>query len=145
MSGAERPLGEEAGEISPEAARVLITLAEGALDRDEFLVFSWTGAEGEMLGDNDFFPAPYKSYEIEHAKIAPRWAVEGGETVLYLTADKPAFFVSIESDVPGRFSDNCLTLLPGAARRLTFMPEGSADTAALAKSLKLRHLRDTFV
>ena len=145
MSGAERPVGEETGAISPEAARTLITLAEGALDRDEFLVFSWTGAEGEMLGDNDFFPAPYKSYDIEQAKITPRWAVEGGETVLYLSADKPAFFVSVESGVAGRFSDNCLTLLPGAARRLTFMPEGSADAAALAKSLRVRHLRETFI
>ncbi|MEX0860207.1 MAG: glycoside hydrolase family 2 protein [Cucumibacter sp.] len=142
--GRQRPLGEASGEIGLDAAKSVLTLAEATLDKDEFLIFSWAGAEGSPLGDNDFFPAPYKAYEIEQAKVEARWAVEGGETVLYLSADKPAFFVSAEVEAPGTFSDNCLTVLPGAARRLVFRPTGKADRAALAKSLKVRHLRETF-
>jgi beta-mannosidase len=49
-------------------------------------------------------------------------------------------------DVPGYFSDNAITLLPGRDTRLTFTPrKGARPTPeALASSLKLRHLRETY-
>jgi beta-mannosidase len=66
--------------------------------------------------------------------------------VLTLTADKPALFVTATVDVPGYFSDNALTLLPGAPVSLGFTPRLGAKPSlnALEASLRLRHLRETY-
>jgi len=66
--------------------------------------------------------------------------------VLTLTADKPAFFVTASLDMPGHFTDNAVTLLPGAETRLTFRPRGGAVVAleTLQARLRVNHLRETF-
>ena len=59
---------------------------------------------------------------------------------------QPALFVTATVDVPGYFSDNALTLLPGRETSLTFTPRHGAKVskAELAKGLKLSHLRETY-
>ena len=66
--------------------------------------------------------------------------------MLTLSADKPAVFVTATTDVPGYFSDNAVTLLPGRETRLTFTPRHGAKVTqkALAAGLKVRHLRETY-
>ena len=55
-------------------------------------------------------------------------------------------FVTATTDVPGYFSDNAVTLLPGRETRLTFTPRLGAKVSrnALASGLKVRHLRQTY-
>ena len=54
--------------------------------------------------------------------------------------------VTATTDVPGYFSDNAVTLLPGRETRLTFTPRHGAKVTqkALASGLKVRHLRETY-
>ena len=63
-----------------------------------------------------------------------------------LKSDKPAVFVTATTDVPGYFNDNAVTLLPGRETRLAFTPRHGAKVTqkALASSLKVRHLRQTY-
>ena len=62
-----------------------------------------------------------------------------------LQTDKPAFFVLVNATgIPGEFSDNCLTLLPGHIQTLTFTPKHPVTLAAFRKSLTLHHLRATY-
>ena len=112
------------------------------LGAGEFLFFSWRDADGKLLGENDFFPKAYKAYDPAQAKVTAKWDGD----VLVLSADKPAFFVTATVDVPGYFSDNAITLIPGRETRLTFTPRLGAKVPqkALAKGLKLRHLRETY-
>lgn len=141
----ERPLVETRGEVSPYAANELARLAPGALDPHEFLALSWAGPEAGEAGDNDYFPMPFKRYDLPPPAIDASWETNGGEPALVVNTDKPALFVTAEVAVPGVFSDNCITLLPGAPRKLDFVPaNGSADIAALKGSLKVRNLRDSF-
>lgn len=109
---------------------------------NEFLFFTWSAADGSPLGENDYFPEPYKAYDIAEATVTTRW--DGEE--LILSTDGPALFVTATVDAPGYFSDNAFTLLPARERRLTFTPrKGATPTAkALAKSLKVSHLRQTY-
>lgn len=74
------------------------------------------------------------------------WSSEGDRPVLTLTADRPALFVTATADVPGYFSDNAVTLLPGRETRLTFTPRHAAtvNRKALARGLEVRHLRQTY-
>ena len=55
-------------------------------------------------------------------------------------------FVTATTEVPGYFSDNAVTLLPGREARLTFTPRHGARVGqkALASGLKVRHLRETY-
>ena len=65
---------------------------------------------------------------------------------LTLQTDAPALFVTATVDVPGYFSDNAITLLPGHPRILTFTPRhGAAVTLAeVTAGLTLRNLSETF-
>lgn len=143
-SGRQRVLHAASASLSPDAAIDLAQIPVAELAADEFLYFSWTDAEGGLLGENDFFPKAYKYYDPAEARISAAWSDVGGRPVLTLSTDAPAFFVTASVDVPGYFSDNAITLLPGRPASLTFTPRHGADPAALATSLKLRHLRDTY-
>jgi len=145
-NGSQRPLHQGQHSLNPDKAIDLLRLPLADLAAGEFLFFEWTDKNGVLLGENDFFPRAYKYYEIEAARIKATWSSPGGRPVLTLTTDKPAFFVTATTDMPGYFSDNAVTLLPGRETRLSFTPRNGAkpNQAALAKGLKLQHLRETF-
>lgn len=144
MAGQKRILLDGKTRTTPAAAQIIGRIRIDDLLADEFLFFSWTDAAGNLLGENDFFPRPHKNYDIAETAVKAEWSSENGKPVLTLSADKPAFFVTATTDVPGYFSDNALTLVPGIARRLTFTPRRGADPSALAESLSVTHLRETF-
>lgn len=132
--------------ISADAAIGVTTISAANLAADEFLYFTWKDATGTILGENDYFPKPYKAYELVQPSISAAWSDRDGQAVLTLSSDKPAFFATATVDVPGYFSDNAITLLPGRQVDLTFMPRHGAKVTSsdLAGSLTLRNLAETF-
>jgi beta-mannosidase len=42
-----------------------------------------------------------------------------------VSTEKPAFFVALEADQPGRFSQNAFTLFPGSDANISFTPEAT--------------------
>jgi beta-mannosidase len=92
----------------------------------EIMSFALAELDGAILHitvdgkeQNHFAPKPYKSYALEDSKIALKQ--NGAE--LMLSASKPAYYVSLEADVPGHFSDNAFDLLPGETKSIHFTPE----------------------
>lgn len=146
VGGGNRRLFAGNTAVGPDAAIAVTRVAVGDLGADEFLFFSWKDAQGRVIGENDYFPQPYKAYELVDADVSARWSDRDGHPVLTLETDRPAFFVTATVDAPGYFSDNALTLLPGRPLELVFHPRhGAAPTSAeLAASLKLAHLAQTF-
>ena len=146
VGGGARVVFTGKGTISPDKATELARIALDDLQPTEFLFFSWTGADGRLLGENDYFPQAYKAYDLPQAKVTSRWVSGEDGPTLVLRADKPAVFVTATTDVPGYFSDNAVTLLPGRETRLSFTPRHGAKVTqkALASGLKLRHLRETY-
>jgi beta-mannosidase len=144
MRGEITSTGEVRGTVGPDAAASMLVLGE--MKRDEFLFFSWTGEDDRLLGENDYFPQPYKAYDLPEAQVTAKWSSDGDEPVLVLTADRPALFVTARVDAPGYFSDNAVTLLPGRETRLTFTPRLGARVTQrqLAASLTIQHLRETY-
>ncbi|WDR02782.1 hypothetical protein PSQ19_00645 [Devosia algicola] len=63
ISGGERVLHTGQTSIGVNAAKDLYAVAKGDLAADEFLFFGWRDADGNLLGENDFFPTAYKNYE----------------------------------------------------------------------------------
>jgi beta-mannosidase len=144
--GSARIIATATVKTNPDKAVVATRIALDDLGPNEFLFFSWTAEDGKLLGKNDYFPKPYKAYEIGAAKVKAAWSSSDAGPVLTLTADKPALFATATVDVPGYFSDNALTLLPGRESSITFTPRHGQKVTqeALAASLKLSHLRETY-
>ena len=133
-------------QTNPDGAVDLAHIALEDLKPGEFLFFAWRDKAGRLLGENDYFPKAYKTYEMQPAKVTSRWESADGKPVLVLKSDRPAVFVTATTEVPGYFNDNAVTLLPGRETRLTFTPRHGAKVTqkALASGLKLRHLRETY-
>jgi beta-mannosidase len=144
--GGARIIATATIKTNPDKAVVATRIALDDLGPNEFLFLTWTSEDGRLLGENDYFPKPYKAYEIGEAEVMATWSSSEAGPVLTLTADKPALFVTATVDVPGYFSDNAVTLLPGRESRLTFTPRHGQKVTeqALALSLKLSHLRQTY-
>jgi beta-mannosidase len=146
VAGGSRVIFTGEGTIAPDRAAELGHIALDDLQPTEFLFFSWTGADGQVIGENDYFPGPYKAYDFAETNIASRWETAEGEPVLVLRADAPAVFVTASAGIPGYFSDNAVTLVPGRETRLRFTARDGHKVSrkTLASGLKLRHLRDTY-
>lgn len=146
VSGESRRLFAGNSAVGADAAIVVTEIPYGDLAADEFLFFVWTDAQGRVLGENDYFPQPYKAYDLVPATISSTWSDRDGLAVLTLEADKPAFFATATVEAPGYFSDNALTLLPGRPVELVFHPRhgGQVRSSELAGSLQIRHLAETF-
>lgn len=146
VGGGERVLFSGATLLGPDAAVAVTTVAASNLGADEFLFFIWSDESGKVLGENDYFPKPYKTYELDLPSIRADVADRDGAVTVTLSADKPALFATVTVDAPGYFSDNAITLLPGRSVDLVFHPRhGNSVTAAeLSKSLRVRNLAETF-
>lgn len=146
IGGGDRVVSSTNSAIGPDAAIALAQIDFSDLGPDEFLFFSWRDASGNLLGENDYFPKAYKAYELVAPTVTAEWSERDGAPLLTLQTDNPALFVTATVDLPGYFSDNALTLLPGRKTELTFTPRhgATASLEALSASLKLRTLADTF-
>ncbi len=112
--------------------------------RKTFLYVSYEHA-GESF-DNQLFLALPRDSDIRKPGIRCTVArISGNRAEIVLSTDVPAFFVGIESRaVKGRFSDNCLTLMPGTERRIVFEADAGSDipdAEAVEKGLVVSSLR----
>lgn len=126
MAGQTREVGRATAVVG-ETAIAIIDLPADALGAQEMLVWTWEGSDGSRGGDH-FAPKPYKSYDLKPAHLASDMAEENGVYKITVSADALALFVSLESDVPGRFSANAFALFPGCPATITFTPRDANVT-----------------
>ena len=118
--------------LPPDSATPVVAFAKPAGPEATFLVLTLTTPRGTY--QNDWHFGFYKDMPLAKAQVAAKTA-DAGRT-LALTTDRPAFFVWANArGVRGTFDDNCLTLLPGRPKTLTF----SGD-AIPAEALTVSHL-----
>ena len=127
MDGSTRDLGKADASIGSDAVDVL-TVQAGDLGAQEMLFFAWTGSDGTS-GSDIYAPHPFKHYALNAPDIAMAVADQGGVWQITLTAQKPAFFVSLEASTAGRFDRNAVHLMPDTPLTFSFVPE-RGDTPA---------------
>ncbi len=88
---------------------------------------------GEPLSNIWFGTEELKSLPMEKAQIE----MQREGRFITLSTDKPAFYVHLEYDGVGRFSDSSFTLLPGQSVTVEYLGE---DESALETSLRVYHL-----
>jgi beta-mannosidase len=120
MDGTIRPLAEATITVPTDAAVPVLTIAPDALRPDEVLAFTW---EGDATGGDVHAPKPWKAYDLLPCGLSADVRQEGAVWKLTLQVNVLAPFVAIESEVPGRFSTNAVTLFPGHPVTITFTPE----------------------
>ncbi|CZF80375.1 Exo-beta-D-glucosaminidase precursor [Grimontia celer] len=97
--------------------------------------------EGKEI-TNTWFDDVYKRLPLPKASVDVE-IIEGMDGLqLVLTSDLPAFFVHLEFEGEGRFSDSSFTLMPCSPVTVNF--EGSADAETLKAGLRLYQLSETF-
>ena len=82
---------------------------------------------------------------LEIRKVVPA-ADEKGAFDITLAVKAPSFFAWVEdpADARGRFSDNLVTVLPGAPRVLRYRPSVPTTAAALRRRLTRMDLRASY-
>ncbi|MEP5728635.1 MAG: glycoside hydrolase family 2 protein [Sulfitobacter sp.] len=125
--GAARSLGAATTTAPPDHAITGMFIPNKSLKDDEILVFDWTVDDGKTQSDH-FAPRPYKFYDLHPAEIETNVTKHADHVTLTLTAHKLALFVAIETDCPGRLSDNGFDLLPGYPVTVDFIPNVSGPT-----------------
>ncbi|SLN58497.1 beta-mannosidase [Roseisalinus antarcticus] len=135
MSGRKRVLAELGATIEAEA-EMIGEIALDALEEGEVMVIDWTGPMGRS--SDIFAPKPWKTYMLNPPGIAlAQTRNDDGVWTVELSAETaPAFFVTVEADVPGRFSDAAFHMTDSTGAALTFVP---ADPSA-RPAFTLRHL-----
>lgn len=94
---------------------------------------------------NEHFFQVYKKCNLAPARIATRVKQDGRNFSVTVSADKPAFYVSLSAaGIRGEFDDNCFTLLPGEPRTLAFAPKQAVSLKAFKAGLQVCHLRGTY-
>ena len=146
INGETRVLSKKSLVLPTAKAVDCVKLPASALKKDEFLFFSWRDDMGKLIGENDFFPKAYKYYDLPRAAVIFKWSEGEHGPQVSLRSDKVALFATAASDVPGYFSDNGVTLLPGRETVLTFTPRHNqiVSVGDAAKGFKVRNLSETF-
>ncbi len=129
--GATHLLGTFSQSVGPNRAEVL---AEIPLPETPLLWFNWRS--DDATGNDHIALKRYKTLDLQDSNITLKKNEKNGIWHLDLASQSLGLFVSLEADVPGRFSDNALTLLPHSPRTVTFEPSSDGP----APHFKLRDL-----
>ncbi len=95
---------------------------------------------------NTYFPVKFKSMPMRESNVSVKVTAQSEKCFeIELTTDYPAFFVTLDATgIPGVFSDNSITLLPGEKRKLLFMSGRDTDADSVAAAIELKHLRNSY-
>ena len=119
-------LGEEGIVQSIEAATQCVssarseTILEISKPDAPLLWFKWQSSTAH--GSDHIALQRYKSLDLRDPEIAMTPRKKDGHWNVDLRAKSLGLFVSVEADVPGRFSDNAITLLPDTPQSIRFTP-----------------------
>ena len=112
---------------SPDAAVTALTLSAADLPPDAILFWSFTASNG-MGGEGHYVHGTYKALDLEPPGLEISVSPSGDSALVILVqASGLALFVMLESDTPGRYSDNAFDLAAGESRRITFTPSAAGS------------------
>ncbi|MBL9050978.1 MAG: glycoside hydrolase family 2 protein [Tabrizicola sp.] len=120
MDGSTRTLGQATATVPTDAAVPVLTVVPDSLRPGEVLAFTWAG---DAVGGDVHAPKPWKTYDLLPSGLTADIRQEGAVWKLTLQVKALAPFVAVESEVPGRFSANAVTMFPGYPTTITFTPE----------------------
>ena len=134
-SGEMRLLDQANLRVGTDAGETVLSIRRDVVRDTEILVMRTTLPDGQEIYDHHA-PRPYKAYDLVAPDLKLEQTDHADHTELVLTAKRPAFFVALEPNQPGRLSDNAVLVLPDAPTRLRFVPKDRS----LPRAFTLRDL-----
>lgn len=129
LGGTRTPLKSVDALCSPDAAVTAVGLSASDLPPDAILFWSFTATNG-MGGEGHYVHGTYKALDLAPPGLEVSMSPAGdGAIDLLVQASGLALFVMVESDTPGRYSDNAFDLAAGESRRITFTPSEPSAAA----------------
>jgi beta-mannosidase len=122
LSGARRSLDSVEAVCTPDAAVTALTIASEAIPEGCLLAWSFTVSDGTG-GEGHHVVGTYKALELEPPKLEFSLSLTGdGSCDILVQSSGLALLVLIESETPGRYSDNAFDLAAGENRLVRFTP-----------------------
>ncbi len=123
LDGKRRLLHSFGGAIAPERALSLVNIDMAVIAPDSLIFWRFEASNG-MTGEGHHVPFPYKALDLVSPGLeAGIVARSDGVFDINLSAKALALFVTVETDIAGRFSDNGFDMLAGDKRTITFVPK----------------------
>lgn len=122
------------------AVSQIAVFSPGELPENCFLIWEWCDSDDVLLGENEFWLAAYKSYQLPKPSISVENIEDGDKNILLLTTDKPAFFVTLNLGGNKVYSDNGFTLLPGQPKRISVDKTLESKFVPVPENLTVEHL-----
>lgn len=122
LAGRMRQLAMSSVEVPTDSAVNPLVLEHAALMHDELVLLRWASESGQ--GGSDLHaPKPFKAYNLKPSGLTFSTQQDGDQTVLTFKSTAAAFFVAVEADVPGRFTDNGFHVLLDEPVTIRFTPQ----------------------
>jgi beta-mannosidase len=127
---------------SPESALASVFRADSLpLPPEElFLHLRWAAKDGEAISVSRLLGVP-KQMRLPAPRISSNVDHDAEGTFVTISSDAPAFYVSLDSGtMDGRFSDNCLTVLPDTPVTVRWVHSTPASDEELRSALTVLSL-----
>ena len=141
--GEMRSISTIQGTAAPDRAVDLSWLAGSDIGEGRLLYYRFKASNG-MIGSGHFSPTPYKALALEAPSVLIDAKAAGARAHVTLSAKKLAFFVWLECDEAGHFSDNGFMLLPGETKRVVFTATDANSAKIAAQTLIFRDLHSSY-
>lgn len=126
LKGERRSLQSIDAVCSPDAAITALTIPADTIPSDSLLAWSFTASNGSG-GEGYHVMDSYKALELLPAGLEMSVSPSGdGSFDILVQSAGLTLFVLIESETPGRYSDNAFDLAAGENRKVRFTPSVAA-------------------
>ncbi len=129
LKGERRSLQSIDAVCSPDAAITALTIPADTIPSDSLLAWSFTASNGSG-GEGYHVMDSYKALELLPAGLEMSMSPSGdGSFDILVQSAGLALFVLIESETPGRYTDNAFDLAAGENRKVRFTPSVPAASS----------------
>ena len=123
MTGRRRLLIDATHSVPTDVAMIAERVMAGSVRNDEILLWRWHCGDGRWQQEHHA-PARYKVLDLLDASLSLVVRHQGNAYALTVSSSALALYVTIDSSLPGRFSDNGFDVLPDTPQTVLFTPEG---------------------
>jgi beta-mannosidase len=128
--------------LPTERAITLSRIAAPDIRHGEILHFSHAQTGGEAVRSH-FATESYKALSLRPPNLRKTVSRADGTLRVDLTSDSPAYYVMVETAVPGTYSENVIDLLPGEPMTIVFTPDDPARLDEAMIDLIIRDLHSS--
>ncbi|MBW6424682.1 glycoside hydrolase family 2 protein [Rhizobium sp. XQZ8] len=127
LNGERKPLQSVEVSVATDAAVSILSLPTDHVPEQTILAWNFTASNG-MTGEGHHVSGTYKALELESPGLGHSVSSSGdGSFDILVKADGLALFILVESNTPGRYSDNAFDLAAGESRVIRFTPAVPMD------------------